>query len=594
MRRTALLLALLAGLGAAGDRKYSLKDLLDPLHPDFSLSPYTWEDWESLDAETKLKAQGEDPAVWQQPPPEPETEEEKKKREEEEKKKQEEEARTGVKRPPPQDRAPGFRFERRLEVKGKAFDELLGAASAPKLEGLIKQLKLLDKQLARFEKDLDEAREEYFQVAEQVRKAQSVYAENYKKKHGTLPETVPMSASLLADFNRKSRRFQQLLAVRQSELQFHDWLVGRVGELVEALPEEDAAKPLAALARGMGDSDFAYRIRCAELLARLKGEKADALYGQALAKEADPLVLAELIRLRARRGGETVFELLGQRLDDPNWPVRAAVIRELSRIPKRESVDLLVARLAKEDGRLRDDIAEALRALTGQNFLPEPDPWRIWWEKNRDAWRPPQQPTAGDEPAAGQEKGVVYFYGIRSSSKRVVFCLDVSGSMDFPLDGQGGSGSPRIEKAKQELVQALSGLPDDAQFTIVVYSTDVRTWKGSLQEASPRNKASARKFVEDLKPDGATNIFDALVTALEIAAPPARNREPGADTIFFLTDGLPTHGRIIQPHQILDEITRRNRVLGVAIHTVGVSKEQGAGLLLNLARRNGGRYVAYR
>jgi len=594
MRRTALLLALLAGLGAAGDRKYSLKDLLDPQHPDFSLSPYTWEDWESLDAETKLKAKGEDPAVWQAPPPVPETEEEKKAREEEEKRKQEEEARTGVKPPPPGDRMPGFRFDRRLEVKSAAFNELLGAASAPKLEGLIKQLKLLDKQLARFEKDVDEAREDYFQVAEQVRKVESVYAENYKKKHGTLPKTFPINRGLLADFNRKSLRFQYLLALRQSELQFHDWLVGRVGELVETLPPEDAARPLAALARGMTDSDFAYRIRCAALLARLKGEKAEALYQQALTKESDPLVLAELIRLRARRGDEAVFALLGQRLDDPNWPVRAAVIRELSRVPRRESIDLLVARLAKEDGRLRDDIAEALRALTGQNFLPEPDPWRIWWEKSRDAWRPPQQPTSGDEPAPGQEKGVVYFYGIRASSKRVVFCLDVSGSMNFPLDGQGGEGAPRIEKAKHELVQALTGLPDDARFTIVVYNTDVRTWKNSLQEASPRNKASARKFVEGLEPDGATNIFDALVTALEIAAPPARNREPGADTIFFLTDGLPTHGRIIEPHQILDEITRRNRVLGVSIHTVGVSKEQGAGLLLNLARRNGGRYVAYR
>ena len=93
----------------------------------------------------------------------------------------------------------------------------------------------------------------------------------------------------------------------------------------------------------------------------------------------------------------------------------------------------------------------------------------------------------------------------------------------------------------------------------------MRTWKKSLEPASPKNKASARKFVEELKPEGATNIFDALVASMEIAAPPAKGREPGADTIFFMTDGQPTHGKVIDAHQILDEVTRRNRALGVTL-----------------------------
>ncbi|HEX5135564.1 MAG TPA: VWA domain-containing protein [Planctomycetota bacterium] len=585
MRRLALAAILLAGLLAAGDKKYSLKEILDPQETDFALSAYTWADWEKLDAATRLRAQGTDPSEWELPPPDEETPEEKAKREENEKR---------AKERPPEDRAPGFRFDRRLELKKKAFEDLLGAASAPKLEGLIKQLKLLDKTLERFERVLDEAREDYFQVAEQYRKAQEAYSENYKKKHGVLPETVPMSASLIADYNGKSVRFQHLVATRQSEMQFQDWLLGRIGELVAALTDAEADKPLSALAAGLKDSEFAYRIRCAELLARLKGEKAAALYGQALAQEEDPLVLAELIRLKAKWGGPGAFDLLAARLDDPAWPVRAAVIRELSRIPRKESVDLLVARLAKEDGRLKEDIAEALRALTGQNFVAEPEPWRIWWEKNRGNWAPPVERTKGDAPGEGQEAGVVYFYGIRTTSKRVVFCLDISGSMEWSLAGRDEKGPPRLDKAKEELLRALNTLPEDARFAIVVYSTDVATWKKSLEPASPKNKAAARKFVEDLKPEGATDIFDALVTAMEIAAPPAKGRDPGADTIFFMTDGQPTHGKIIDPHQILDEITRRNHVLGVTIHTVGVSKEQNAAFLLNLAKRNGGRYVAYK
>ncbi len=584
MRCTALLLLLFAGLLAAGDKKHSLKEILDPQEEDFALSAYTWEDWAKLDDATKLRAQGTDPAEWQLPPPEPEPEP---KAEKDPKKK------AGPEKD--DSRAPGFRFDRRLELKKKAFEDLLGAASAPKLEGLIKQLKLLDKELAKFDKTVDEDREKYFQVAEQSRKAASVYTENYKKQNnGAWPDQVMLPASLIADFNTKSLRFQYVNAVRQSELQFHDWLVGRVGELVAALPEAEAAAPYSALASGMADADFSYRIRCAELLSRLKGAKAEELYEGALAKESDPLVLAELIRLRAKWGGAGAYELLAKRLDDPAWAVRAAVIRELSRIPTKESIDLLVARMAKEGGRLMDDLVEALRALTGQNFVAEAEPWRIWWEKSRDGWAPLQQPTAGDAPAAGQEAGVVYFYGIKSSSKRAVFCLDISGSMEWSLGGRDVKGPPRLDRAKQELLQAVAGLPEDAQFTIVVYSTEVSTWKGSLHTATAKNKASAKKFVEDLKPEGATNIFDALVTSMELAAPPAKGRDPGADTIFFMTDGFPNAGRVTDPHQIIDEITRRNRVLGLTIHVVGVSKEQNSAFLLNLAKRNGGRYVAYK
>jgi len=585
VRRLALAALLLAGLLSAGDKKYSLKEILDPEETDFALSAYTWTDWETLDPATKLRAQGTDPSEWELPPPDEETPEEKTKREEREKR---------AKQEPPEDRAPGFRFDRRLELKKKAFEELLGAASAPKLEGLIKQLKLLDKALARFDKVVDDAREEYSQVSEQVRKAQEAYSENYKKKHGVWPETVPMSRSLIVDYNRKSLRFQYVLATRQSELQFHDWLLVRIGELVAALTDAEADKPLSALVAGLKDSDFAYRIRCAELLARLKGEKAAALFDQALSQEQDPLVLAELIRLKVKWGGPGAFDLLAARIDDPAWPVRAAVIRELSKIPKKESIDLLVARLAKEDGRLKEDIAEALRALTGKDFVAEPEPWRIWWEKARGNWAPPAERMKGDAPGEGQEAGVVYFYGIRTTSKRVVFCLDISGSMEWSLEGRDGKGPPRLDKAKEELLRALNTLPEDARFAIVVYSTEVSTWKKALEPASAKNKASARKFVEDLKPEGATNIFDALVTAMEIAAPPAKGREPGADTIFFLTDGQSNCGRVVDPHQILDEITRRNRTLGVTIHTVGVSKDQNSGFLLNLAKRNGGHYVAYK
>ena len=174
-----------------------------------------------------------------------------------------------------------------------------------------------------------------------------------------------------------------------------------------------------------------------------------------------------------------------------------------------------------------------------------------------------------------------------------MFCLDVSGSMAFPLDGQNGKKKPRIETAKQEMLRALRRLPEDALFTIVSYHSTVDVWKRKLVPATASNKKLATKYVEDLMPQASTNIFDALNASLELATESrGRSKAPRADTIYFMTDGVPTDGRIVDPAQILTEITARNRRAGVVIHTIGVSKEQNAGFLLNLARRNGGQYAA--
>jgi hypothetical protein len=580
VRRALLLLVLLAA-ASAGETK--LKHLLDPDHEDFRLQPYAWDEWKNLDRETRLRAKGTDPGAWEEPPPLAETEEEKRKREEEEKKALED---------PPQHRRPGFRFDELLKKRQAAFEGLLQPASASKLEGLVKQLDALDSELARFDKGTEELREKFEQVAEQRQKAESVQAENYKKKHGTYPKQVALPVGLVRDFNAASLALQEALARRQAELQFHEWMLDRVGGLIGELTAEEAAKPLKALALGLQDKDWPYRVRCARLLARVEGAGATALLDAAMEKEADPLVLAELLRLRGERGGPDAQAVLERRLDDERWPVRAAAVRALARLKTKDAVDLLVRRMEKEDGRLLDDIAAALRGVTGQRFRSEPDAWKAWWTKARDGWKPPMEATGGDVPAEGQAAGVVYFYGIETRSKRVVFCIDVSGSMGFPLDGEGGKGDPRMVTAKRELVQALGALPEDALFTIVVYNAAVDTWKKRMQPASLANKEAARKFVEKLEPLGATNIFDALMLSMDIAASAKVSDDPEADTILFMTDGQPTNGRITDPHQILDEVTRRNAHLGLVIHVVGVSKEQNRGFLLNLAKQNGGRYVA--
>jgi hypothetical protein len=575
----ALLLLLEAARGADAPK---LKEILEPSPETFPLRPYAWEEWESLPVEAKHRAKGIDPAEWTEPPPEPSDEPKK-----------------PSKPPPPglpkypQDRHPGFRFDERLDAKRRAFEALPTAWSASALEGLLRRLDRIDQGADRLAKVVAEAAEAYGKVKQQYDNAAEVYARNYEQRHGRRPDVVELPASLLSDFYAKSRRLQELVSLQQSERRFEAWLVGRIAELVLALSEPERAKPMAVLAEGLRDRDWRVRVRSAEILARTGAAGAAAL-DPAIDAETDPMVLGPITRALARTGADGLMDRLAKRLDDPRWQVRAAVIAALGGMRTKESVDLLVARFPKEDGRLRDDLNAALRAITGRRMDPHPEAWRLWWETERASWTPASAAREA-EGAAGAAKEGVYFYGIRTSSKRIVFCIDISGSMAFPLDGQGGTKPPRIETAKRELLQALAALSEDAWFSIVTYGSTVATWKRRPIQATVAHKQEARKFVEQLRPSGATNIFDALVESMEVAAAAGKRKDADeADTIFFLTDGQPTHGRIVDPAQILEEITARNRLHGIVIHAIGVSKEQNAGFLLNLARRNGGEYVAHR
>ena len=597
MRRTILLL-LLSALAIAAKPK--LKEVFDP--QSVPLATYPWPEWRKLSKKMRLETRGIDPDAWETPPPDkltPEEEEEKKKREEEEAKKtpeqRDQERQRRINAPGPRDRYAGFRFAERLKNKQGRFDRMVEGLPPSSIAGLIKKLNQIDKLGAKFDKVIGEVTESFLKSKEQLDRTRQQQIDRHMKKHGKPPAQVMVSRSLLQAYERDRRRLQLMLSVQESERQFHRWVLRRFAEMIEDLPEGERGKPYAALAAGFKGKDWRQRLRCAAILGYMRDERAHAIFDAALTAEADAYMLAELIRIRALRRPEGIHELLAARLLDERWQVRAAVIAELGRLPKKESIEMLIARLAKEEGRLKDDIADALEALTLKKFDADPEPWQAWWKKAKPTWKPPEKKRMADGALAVKEGGEgrsVAFYGIRTHAKRIVFCLDVSGSMGMPLDGEGGKKKPRIETARQEMLRALRLLPEDAVFTIVAYHSTVAVWKKKLAKATPANKKSASRWIEKLQPAASTNIYDALVKSLQLAGATSGKRGDQAVTIFFMTDGVPTDGRVVDPAQILAEITERNRRIGVVIHTVGVSKEQNGAFLLNLARANGGRYAA--
>ena len=166
----------------------------------------------------------------------------------------------------------------------------------------------------------------------------------------------------------------------------------------------------------------------------------------------------------------------------------------------------------------------------------------------------------------------------------------------------------KIEIAKCELKRAICNLPADALFNIVFYNHEIEVYQKALVKATKGAKESVYRFIDAKGPAGMTNIHDSLQKAFEIAPPgkgtagkaggvqvtgsgkrnkPARG---GVDTIFFLTDGKPTDGKIVDPNAILAAVRLWNGTRKIQIHTVGIG-DHDTSFLQNLAEQNGGTYV---
>jgi len=574
--RTLLSLLVLGAAALGGDLK--LKDLFDPTHPGFPLRRYGEDEWRGLSTAEQRRAMGVDPSEWIEPPP-----------------KVLESLGGGMGRG-----SPGYRFAERLERKQAAFNRLLENPGPTRLEGLVKQLRKIDKPADAHSRVVAKQLETYSRLRDAVAQHIDAQIKAILERTGKYPDgsQLTLPVSLKQNFDRILAGVRRHLSLQQSEREFFDWIPVRVAELVRALSDAERGRPLQALAGGLKAPDWRYKVRCAVILGRVGGPRSAAILHEAIATEKDPVALGRFIHAASWRAAPGFLVILTARIDDPAWPVRAAVVRALARLQRKESVDLLIARMAKEDGRLVDDLVRALQALTGKRIGADAELWRGWWNGVRGAWTPPEKGSEEDSSEAEKKRAGVYFYGIQTQSKHIVFCIDISGSMLFRLDGDqsgGGTKEPRIDTARRELIKALENLPDDATFSIVAYNASVQVWRDrGLAKATRRNKRAARLFVEGLEPVGSTNIFDALAKSLEIAAPRGKGKSPGADTVFFLTDGRPTSGQIVDANQILAEISARNRMLGVTIHTIGVAREQNAAFLFNLAKLNHGEYASHK
>jgi HEAT repeat protein len=264
------------------------------------------------------------------------------------------------------------------------------------------------------------------------------------------------------------------------------------------------------------------------------------------------------------------FAVFDKALQAKDWPLRVAAIRGLVKLRRKDSIDLLVNRIDKEDGRMLAEVVDALRGLTGKPFGYAPGQWKEWWTRAKEDFILPDKALA----IASSQAGMTTYHGVPVLSNRIVFLLDMSGSMSTETAGT----ETRMDQAKKELTRVLSQLNPAAQINMIFFDDKIQPWSKGLLPIKTHLK-EAQAVVAKVAPRGQTNIFDSLDFAFS---------QKEADTIYLLSDGDPTAGRIIDPDDILREIRRMNRLRQIVIHTISFGASP---FLKRLAEQNGGQYV---
>ncbi len=292
-----------------------------------------------------------------------------------------------------------------------------------------------------------------------------------------------------------------------------------------------------------------------------------------------------------RLGRRNQLDLFKKKLADSNWSTRYAAARALEALRTTDSIGAIVGRLPEETGRMEILFADILWRLTGKPFGRRAGAWTDWWAKE-GAGFVPINPTElakleleAEERRLRQVSQTAEFFGIKIESHRVIFIIDVSGSMMETLRPEyvGKQGAVRIDVAKRELRRAVEGLDPKALFNIIQFSSGMDSWrKEGIAKVDPGTRGDAVQYVERLGAGGGTNIYGALQLAFQ---------DPDVDTIVFLSDGEPSVGDITDAGAIRDAVREWNDTRGVKIDTVAI----GGSLQLMrwLAEDHGGRYVEY-
>ena len=342
-----------------------------------------------------------------------------------------------------------------------------------------------------------------------------------------------------------------------------------------------------------------------------------------------------LANLKSPTAAERACQLLNAEV---TWEIKIAATNYLKELNNEDMIEPLINALLGRnlEGRARSETVDVLKQLTGEDYGLRGSAWSEWWSKKK---RGEDVSAAGDK---GPETTTAVYYGVEVTSTRIVFILDISGSMQKPinwtdtapknqlkpvLSGKNGKApnpkvvteliakkneidsqpvKTRMDGAKRELVNAIYNLAPSVNFTIIFYSIGTTIWQESLVPAHVNNKMSAIEEIQAQAANGSTSTYDALELAYRLAEKGKGkkkvvqinkkgdyvNETGGADTIFLVSDGLPNTGKIGQPDAIVNAIKKINQTRKIKINTIIIGGDaENVKFMRNLAEATNGAFV---
>lgn len=377
---------------------------------------------------------------------------------------------------------------------------------------------------------------------------------------------------------------------------------GVLDEILRALGRFRSAEAVREIARHtQGSYGLRYRARLIENLGR--NRTATALSGILEVLAAKPNDVERLAATRALAElGEPAPEVaaaLRESLTSEHRQVRIAAADAAARMGMRELAGAILEALRDARGRPAADLNEALKKLTGVDKHGSYEAWKAWWDRHREdflagIYRPEPLEKAGGA-------GTTTFYGVPVVSEAVAFVLDVSGSMWQPASwkpppeegappGLRLAGDLKIHVLQYELKKTLLKLPEGATVCLIFFDSNLHLYGGGPVRLTASRRKSMAEFVDSLRQGTMTNLWAAMTKALSYAGDPQAPslRKDGIDTIYVLTDGVPTVGVTDVP-RFLGRFAALNRFADVRVHAVQIGADPEARALLKpLAERTGG------
>lgn len=481
-----------------------------------------------------------------------------------------------------------------LKTTGEELDR-----ARERIDGLERDLSGAQRQIAALTADRDQTKSDLAASVKDAAALRDSVARLSKERAGLTRQA--------ADLDK-----QRLELAREAD-KLKNQLTDTAGMLARKTKEyEQAVETLARKTRDFDQQAGALNDR---LAAKIKEEEKLKAAMMAAQKRADEL--ATLSRRKEERLTAAVKRVsdLDQQLIDVDHRLQQAR-KSADQLPELQSkYDLVSRKLIAADLRVKELEQQGARMVAAETRVRDMERDLI----NRKAVTAELQgqvenlkrekDALGNQVVRAREAANNRFAGIQLSGRRVVFLIDMSGSMK--LTDENSPAPDKWPTVIETLGRVMKSLPDLEKFQVIVFSEEASVVLGSADQwldFDPATSVSKAKLaLADILPRGNTNMFAAFDAAF-------RFRAKGLDTIYVLSDGLPNQGpgmTLEQSRNLKD--AERSEVLGkyvrttlkqrwnrpelgvakVRIHSIGFfyeSPDLGA-FLWALARENDGSFV---